>query len=130
MREVVFHLDLSRAIEEINRICKKQIIIFQGNSILLRKIGQMIFGHREYNEKKPMHYVNILQENNYLIENLLYRDPIAFPLSGGFIGKQIIPDLPFLYNSIISLDKMINNILGKVKIQKYFCSRFIINALK
>lgn len=130
LREVVFHLDFHEAVKEIDRICKNQIIIFQGNSILFRKIGQAIYKHKEYNEKKYHYYIEILKKAGYSIENLIFRDPLAFPLSGGFIGKQMIADSKFLYNSILWFDEILNSMFKIIKLQKFLCSRYIISAVK
>lgn len=130
LREVVFHLNFEKALQEINRICNNQIIIFQGNSIFLRKIGQKIYGHKEYNEKNRDYYIEILKKNNYTIEKVFFRDTTAFLLSGGFIGRQMIPNWHWLYKIIIKYDNILKYIYTFIKIEKYFCLRYIINAKK
>lgn len=130
LREVVFHLDFERALKEINRICKKQIIIFQGNSVLLRKIGQKIYRHKEFNEKDRLYYLNFLKQNNYNIEKLFFRDIIAFPLSGGWISRQMVPDWPWLYKTIIKFDKLLTAVCKFIRVEKWFCLRFLVSAKK
>jgi SAM-dependent methyltransferase len=130
LREVVFHLNFELAIKEINRITRNQIIIFQGNSIILRKIGQLLFHHREYNEKDRYYYTDLLEQNDFTLEHLIFRDPLAFPLSGGFIGVPLIPNLKVLYEAAIKCDFALNKLLNLLHLQQYFCSRFLLSAVK
>jgi len=129
LREVVFHLDFEKAFKELSRITRSQIIIFQGNAVLTRKIGQILFGHKEFNEKHRNYYIDFLKKTPFNNLTTSFLDIFAFPLSGGFIGTQIIPDsMPILIKIIIKTDKNLNKILKFFNIQKYFCMRFIISA--
>jgi SAM-dependent methyltransferase len=130
LREVVFHLDFTKALKEIDRICKKQVIIFQGNAVLARKMGQIVFKHREYNEKDIAYYMSVLKQGNFYIQDVIFRDPIAFPLSGGFVGIQLVPQMSWLYRVILNLDRTFNSFLKLIKWQQYFCTRYVINAEK
>lgn len=129
LREIVFHLDFEKAFGEISRICKGQIIIFQGNTVFFRKIGQFLFGHKEFNEQHREYYIDFLKHTQFKNIQVSYCDTIAFPLSGGFIGKQLVPKsfsrfMPYL----LKIDGIINSMLKLIHLQKYFCFRFIIVA--
>ena len=129
LREVVFHLDFAKAFQELNRIAKKQIIIFQGNSVITRRIGQKIFGHTEFNERHKNYYVDFFKKTQFSNVTITYRDIIAFPLSGGFIGKQLVPSsMKSLMRFIITVDKLFNSFLEIFRLQNFFCMRFIISA--
>ena len=87
----VFHLDFAKALAEISRLTRDQVIIFQGNDSFIRKAGQSLFGHREFNEQCRNYYLRQLEYGGFKIEDLQYRDTLAFALSGGFIGYQLLP---------------------------------------
>ena len=88
-----------------------------------------ILMYHRINQQKDMPLLNVspesfrwqmrfLKEHNYKIENIKFRDIIAFPLSGGLIGKQIIPSISLLMNFLLWSDNKINKLCHILKIQK------------
>jgi hypothetical protein len=74
--------------------------------------------------------VKALKESGFAVIALKWRDVIAFPLSGGFVGKEFVPNIKFFKNIIMMLDMIINSALSRLNVQKYFCWRYLIYATK
>ena len=130
MRECTEHLDMELALNEIRRICSKRVIIFQTNlntlTTLLRKRG----GHDEYNPQNLYYYQDVLKKYGFTQQHIVYRDPFAFPLSGGYSCKQLIPHSVKLEKMIVWTDAQINKLLRVIHVQKYLCWRYILIADK
>ena len=128
LREVVFHLDFDRALSEISRICRKRVLVFQGNSAWLRRLGRRLWRHKEHNEKPRDFYVGALERAGFKIAALRFRDVIAFPLSGGFVGRPLVPDRPWLGNLLLTADRRLNHLVHRMHMEKAVCFRFLLAA--
>ena len=133
LRETIHHFDtyanLKAALNEIRRVCGKELIIFDPNPNWIVKLSRKLIKHVD--PEAPCDYVvKALRESGFKIASLKWRDVIAFPLSGGFIGKEFVPNIKFFKDAVMMLDKTINIILSGLNIQKHFCWRYLIYAVK
>jgi len=46
-----------------------------------------------------------LRDAGFECSKILYNDSFAFPLSGGYIGRQLVPRRPSLYGPILRIDR-------------------------
>lgn len=129
-RECVEHLDFELLLPELNRICSKRVIIFQTNLNFLTRSLRTRGDHEEFNTRELDHYQNSLNKFGFKEQSVKYRDPIAFPISGGYHCKQLIPKNNFLENRILDIDIFANKILNYLSISKYFCWRYLLVADK
>lgn len=130
LREVVEHLDFERALEEINRITARELIIFQSNLNLILQVSRFITRHKEFNERNMDYYVYMLENAGYTVDKVSYRDTIGFPLSGGFVTRQWFPENRLLQNWLMKADDLLNRFLKITRLQRFFCWRFMIRASK
>ncbi|MBE7433588.1 MAG: class I SAM-dependent methyltransferase [Anaerolineales bacterium] len=130
LREVVEHLDFERALKEIVRINASELIIFQSNMNFILHVSRFITRHKEFNERSMDYYVHALQNAGYAVDKVIYRDVIAFPLSGGFVTRQWCPENRLLQYWLIKVDDLLNRFLEMISLQRFFCWRFLIRASK
>lgn len=128
LREVVEHLDFEQALKEIKRVSSHELIIFQSNLNLALRLSRFLTGHKEFNERPMSYYIPVLRQSGYAIEQVSYRDVIAFPLSGGFVTRQWFPDNLRMQEWMLKFDDFLNQLLKLTGLQKYFCWRFMIYA--
>lgn len=133
LRESIHHFDtpdkLQCAIDEIKRVCNKELIIFDPNPSWLVKFARKLIKHQD--PEAPFDKTKrILEKNGFEIKKCEWRDVIAFPLSGGFVGREFVPNIKFLKNTILIIDNVLNAILSRLKVQKHVCWRYIIYAVK
>ncbi|MFH1045741.1 MAG: class I SAM-dependent methyltransferase [Candidatus Omnitrophota bacterium] len=127
--EVVHHLDLEKAFKEAHRLTKNCVIIFDPNPNLIVKLCRKMVRHID--PEAPFDQVSkTLERQGLEITSLGFSDLFAMPLSGGFVGPRLVPDLPALHNFLIKLDQAVCNILKAVGCERFFCWRYLIKAQK
>ncbi|MBP7055337.1 MAG: class I SAM-dependent methyltransferase [Candidatus Omnitrophica bacterium] len=133
LREAVHHLyheaDFARAMSEIGRVCKKELIIFDPNPNWVVKLCRKIIRHSDP-EADPTSIMNAIEKNGFKVTSCIWRDVVAFPASGGFVGREIVPNNSFIKKYILLIDEWLNLICRKLRIQRYICWRYIIYATK
>lgn len=129
LREVVAHLDFESALPEIERICGKEIIIFEPNTIPLLRLGRWIVGHTERNEKSIGYFQHLLEQLGYKT-TVSYTDTLALGLSGGLITTQKIPRWGILYDIVMRLDELVYRVAKLLHLEKLICWRYLLHATK
>jgi len=130
LRECVEHLDFELAMDEIRRICSKRVLIFQTNLNFVTEISRRERDHEEFNPQKLSYYKEYLAKYGFSEQKIIYRDPIAFPLSGGYQYRQLFPKCEFLENGLLKFDGVLNSVLGALRLSKYICWRYLLIADK
>lgn len=133
LREAVHHFNthdnLKAALNEIKRVCGKELIIFDPNPNLMLRLCRKLIRHVD--QEAPCEYVvKALEENGFMVSSLKWRDIIAFPLSGGFISMELVPNIKICKDLVMALDRGLNAVLSGLKIQRHFCLRYLIYAIK
>jgi len=133
LRDTMHHFakndDLINALREIRRVCGKELIILDPNPNWIVRFSRKLIGHVDH-EVSCGYITDILEDNGFAVKTIMWRDLFAFPLSGGFIGPELIPNIGFLKKTVIFFDKVINSFLSVLHIQKHFCWRYIIYAAR
>lgn len=126
LRECVEHLDIPAAMGEISRICKRRVLIFQTNLNPLITLARKRIGHEEFNPQKLPYYQTQLVNAGFKTQTVIFRDPLAFPLSGGYHARQLVPRYPSVEHAVLSLDKMITRMFFIPKVASLFCWRYLL----
>ena len=126
LRECVEHLDFNEALKEINRICNTRVLVFQTNLNPLIMLARKRIGHEEYNPQKFNYYKKKLEEFGFSKQKVIFRDPIAFPLSGGYHAQQLIPRKPLLEHAILGIDNTITKVFQLTGLASLFCWRYLL----
>jgi len=130
LRECVEHLDFVEAVKEIKRICNTRILVFQTNLNPLISFARKRSSHKEFNPQKLGYYKKNLQESGYSKQSLIFRDPFAFPLSGGYQHSQLIPRKKSIERLVLDIDKAMTKAFQFVGIASFFCWRYLLIADK
>ena len=126
LRECVEHLDFIEAVKEIKRICNTRVLVFQTNLNPLISFARKRSSHEEFNPQKLDYYQKNLQEFGYSKQSLIFRDPLAFPLSGGYQHRQLIPRKKSIENAVLNIDKAVTKLLKCSKTAPLFCWRYLL----
>lgn len=127
LRETAHHLDMEKALPELIRVAKKEIIIFEPNSIFLVKAARKIIRHEDY-EAPLLELKRVLEKNGLTIKGISFRDILAFPLSGGLVGYELIPNVKWLGSLLLWFDHFLVNIFSSLGIESFFCWRYLVIA--
>jgi SAM-dependent methyltransferase len=128
LRECVEHLDMPRVMREIRRICRRRVLIFQTNLNPYIASIRMVLGHKEYNPQDLQYYSRCLKEFGFSKQTTLYRDIFAFPLSGGYISRQLVPHHPGIEGTVLELDNILTRFTDRMGLTRYLSWRFLLQA--
>jgi hypothetical protein len=67
---------------------------------------------------------------HYGVDVVAYRDPLAFPLSGGTVTRQWLPHIPRIYPLVLAIDEGLNALLKVVHLQRTFAWRVLVRAVR
>lgn len=126
LRDVVFHLDIDKVIKEINKVTNKRVVVFMGNTGWLLKTVKWLLRHKEHNIKSVNDYIKIFAVYGYCCKEIIYSDFIAFPLSGGYISYSFVPNIYWLQQLLIFIERKISNLFRLIKIDKWFAYRVML----
>ncbi len=129
LQESAHHLDFDRALREIDRVCNKEIIIFDPNPNFILKLGRKIIGHLDP-EAKIEDIKRTLESAEYKIRHIEFSDVFTLPLTGGLVGPRWFPEIGWLQDLMLKFDSALNLLLRRLSLQKLFCWRYLIIATK
>lgn len=128
LKEVVFHLHLEDQLEELARLTRRRLIIFQGTANPFLGLGRAALRHREHNRQRPAYYRRLLNEHRWKLISFSYHDPLAFYLSGGVIGPVLFPPIGALCRPLMGVDSALGRLVTSCGLGGLFCSRFMLVA--
>jgi hypothetical protein len=103
-------------------------LIFQSHLNLFLRAARRILGHEEFNQHGLSYYQALLRKYGYSHQRVLFRDVIAFPLSGGYLTPQLFSHIGRLEDGLLLCDRAFNDFLRTCHCQRLFCWRFLLIA--
>src|SRR5206468_11151887 len=108
--------DIDRELAEVARVCSQRIIIFEPNPSIPLKVGRTLIGHVD--PTLPVGAArSLLEHSGFEVRSLQYLASLAFPLSGGYVGR------PFLSGrvptGVLRLDDQIVRLFGSSVAWRY-----------
>jgi SAM-dependent methyltransferase len=126
LRECVEHLHFPEAVREIRRICNTRVLVFQTNLNFLISLARRRIGHEEFNPQKLDYYQKTLDEFGFSKQNVIFRDSLAFPVSGGYHAEQLVPRKPSIERGILGIDRAVTKVLRATRVAPFFCWRYLL----
>lgn len=129
LREVIEHLDLSRALSEITRLAREAVIIYTTNTDGYVPFMRRIAGHHEYNTNSIDRILALLGEHGLEVDHVEYSDLWSLALSGGFVTRQWLPPIRPLYPLVLRLDDLAAAFLRLIRLDRPLAWRVTIRAI-
>lgn len=129
-REAINHLDLGPAFSQAFRLAKRRCLVFQGSEIFPLRIAKKIYDHHEYDQKSLAQILSGLEKAGFVVRKTIYRDVLAYPLSGGWKGVCWVPSSDRVQDMLLRMDRYLLKIVQNLKIAPYLCFRTLIVAEK
>lgn len=126
LRECVEHLDFIATLKELKRICNGRVLIFQTNLNPIISIARKRIEHEEFNPQTLNYYKEKLDEFCFTKQKIIYRDLLAFPLSGGYLAEQMVPRKPSIEHAVLKIDKAFTKVFQLTGIASLFCWRYLL----
>jgi SAM-dependent methyltransferase len=130
LRECVEHLDFPAATNEIKRICNKRVLVFQTNLNPIITLARKSIGHEEFNPQNLAYYQKYLAQAGFSNQRVIFRDPFAFPVSGGYHSRQLVPRNLSVERAILNIDGAFTKFLRFTKTAPLFCWRYLLMSDK
>lgn len=128
LRESLHHVPWEKIMPEILRVCRSEIIIFEPNPNWVLKFCRKIISHQDQEIRfKPL--FALLESHALLIHGPYFRDLLAFPMSGGFVGWKLVPNIRKIYPLVLRVDKMFQFFSRLLRIEKQICWRYLIKGV-
>ncbi|MCA8920326.1 MAG: class I SAM-dependent methyltransferase [Planctomycetes bacterium] len=129
-RESVFHLDFERVLVEVERICGRQVVIFESNSPNpLLRLGRKLIGHEEHDERPPEYYAGALAAHGYVVTGPTYLDACLIPLSGGLLTRPL-PLAERASGFLLRLDAAVTGVAARAGLDRTLCWRYLLSGVK
>ncbi len=133
LRETIHHFDsdekLKLALREIHRVSSREVIIFDPNPNWVVKFSRILIKHKD--PEAPLNKViDEVKAAGFRVELCRWRDVMAFPLSGGFVGPELVPNIKIVKKAVMAIDRVMDKLLSLLRLQRYFCWRYLLRAVK
>ncbi len=128
LRESLHHVQWNHVLPEVSRICKKEVIVFEPNPNWLLRTCRKIISHQDC-EIPSDSLIELFRDHGIAIEGIYFRDVLAFPLSGGFVGRELFPPIKWFYPFLIWLDNIFQGLLRKMKMERLLSWRYILKGV-
>lgn len=132
LKDVIHHVyeedDISAFLAGVVRILRKRLIVVDPNPTLTLLIARRLIGHVDP-VCSPLDAIRLLREAGFNIKVVRYSEILAFPLSGGYVGPELIPRSPKAVGTLLlGLDAALMRCLRIFRLDKYFGWRYLLVA--
>ncbi len=133
LRDTLHHLweegDVAKAFGEIERVLEPggRLVVFDPNPNFLVKTARRIVRHQDaectFREARTL-----LEQRGWTIQRMFFTEFFALPLSGGYVGIELVPAWPALHPPLISANRVISNLLSRLGLGSALLWRYVITA--
>ncbi len=128
LRESFHHVSWREVLPEILRVCRREVIIFEPNPNWVLKCCRKIISHQD--QEIPIQALLIfLKSHGMEVQGPYFRDLLAFPMSGGFVGRALVPRIPKIYPLLLRLDHLLQFVSRLLKVEKQICWRYLVKGI-
>lgn len=117
-----FLVEVVRVLEEGGRV-----VVFDPNPNLLLRAARRIAFHRDA-ECSPAATVKLLEKHGFEVKSIGYSDILALPLSGGYIGPDFVPDVPFIQRAVLRADGCLCRLVNRLGLGRRVLWRYLVAA--
>jgi SAM-dependent methyltransferase len=131
LRDALHHFvgeaDFEKVKKEIIRVSKPNatMIFFDPNINPILKLMRKISKHDD-EECDYETALKIMNEMNFEVQHKSFNTLFSLPLSGGYVGINFVPNIPFLYKPILLVERGFEAIINALGLGRTLCWRYII----
>jgi SAM-dependent methyltransferase len=129
LRESAHHFDLDRVLSELRRVVRGGVIIFEPNPVWVVRLARKIIAHVD-GEAPLEEVVALLRKHNFSVRSIGFSDVVAFPLSGGYVGFELVPNFVPLKKFVLASDTFFERITHVLRLERSLCWRYVLLAHK
>ncbi len=131
LRDSLHHLyqeaDFSIISTELSRVSKpkSKLIFFDPNVNSIVKFMRKVAFHKDA-ECDYKTAIKIMKSLNYKVTHVSFNTIYSLPLSGGYVGINLVPDLKIIHKTLLNFETFIEKLINKIGFGPYLCWRYLI----
>ena len=104
-----------------------RLVVLDPNPMWILKAARLLAAHRDV-EVSPKRAATELRENGFAIRGMEFYEILGLPLSGGYVGVRLVPNLAFLNSSVAGLNRLASAAANGLGLGRWLCWRYIVHA--
>ncbi len=122
LHHVYAESDLTAFLQQVKRICKQRLIVFDPNPTIFLRLARRIIKHKDPS-CPPAAAKKALAAAGFRLIHESYWDVAAFPLSGGFVSRPFVRGAG---GGVLSVDRIFERMLNFLHLGRAFCWRYLL----
>ena len=132
LKDTIHHVyeeaDVASFLRAVRRIARRRLVILDPNPTAILLLARRVIGHVDP-VCRPADAVRVVREAGFAPQPVRYSELFAFPLSGGYVGPQLVPARPLAVGSaVLALDAALFAALGAVGLGRHTGWRYLLAA--
>lgn len=133
LKDCLHHLagegDITRSLAQFRRLLTPggRLIVWDPNPMLFLRVARKLIRHVDP-EIGPNEAFDLLATNGFDPHPLEYFELIGLPLSGGYVGPRLVPNIRTINAGVAWLNKLLSHIVAGVGLGRTICFRYLLYA--
>jgi SAM-dependent methyltransferase len=135
LKDALHHLvgehDIKRSLKNFHTILKNdgRIVILDPNPNAIVRFARRLINHKDPEATLSVAR-QVLEEAGFACKSIEFFEVIGLPLSGGYVGIQLVPNFKPLNQLVVWLNYAVSKVACKLGIGSYICWRYVLYAEK
>lgn len=104
-----------------------RVVVFDPNPMWILKLARRVAAHDDV-AVPPQRALSVLCDNGFAVRGIAYYEVLGLPLSGGYVGVRLVPNLRPLNAGLAGLNRIASSVVNAFKLGPQLCWRYIIHA--
>jgi SAM-dependent methyltransferase len=104
-----------------------RLVVLDPNPMWILKMARRISAHDDV-EVGPQRALAELRQNGFEVRGIAYYEVLGLPLSGGYVGLRLVPNLAPFNAATAGVNRLASAIVNGVGLGNKLCWRYIIHA--
>ena len=130
LKDTIHHVyeeaDIHEFLTDVKRVCRKRIIVSDPNPTAILLLARKLIRHRDA-VCSPEQAEQAISQAGFVLVHKSFGEVLAFPLSGGFVGKPMVPN-NMIGNLVLGLDSLMEKALEWLHLHHHACWRYLLVA--
>jgi SAM-dependent methyltransferase len=133
LKDALHHLvcegDFPTASRTIRRLLVPggRVVVLDPNPMWILKLARRLAAHADV-EVGPWRALSELQQNGFAVRGLAFYEVLGLPLSGGYVGLRLVPNLPPLNAALAGFNRLASASVNVLGLGSRLCWRYIVHA--
>lgn len=131
LKDAIHHLadesDVDEFLSEVSRVCRGRLVVYDPNPTITLRLARWLIGHVDP-VLSPADCHALLSRHGFQVRKVAYSQIWALPLSGGYVGRPMVPQVQLLERAVMGIDKLTSGVLNFLGLGRFFCWRYLLVA--